>query len=63
MTKREAAIVTAYTGILIGEFQDALEYFQEITGRMIFTHMLADESFLKEIKDKSSNDFMQIMVA
>lgn len=32
MTKREAAIVSAYTGYLIGEFKDYHAYVEEIMG-------------------------------
>lgn len=32
MTKREAAIVSAYTGYLIGEFSDFQAYAEEVMG-------------------------------
>lgn len=32
MTKIEAAIVSAYTGILIGEFEDFHDYAEEVMG-------------------------------
>ena len=38
MTKREAAIVSVYTGVLIGDFSDFYAYAVEIMGRPIFTH-------------------------
>lgn len=60
MTKREAAIVSAYTGYLIGEFSDFHAYAEEIIGRPIFTHeipILADE-----LKEKSKKDFMSIKI-
>lgn len=60
MTKREAAIVSAYTGYLIGEFSDFQAYAEEIIGRPIFTHellMIADE-----LAKKSREDFMSIKV-
>tara|TARA_R110000868_G_scaffold162439_1_gene393687 strand:+ start:27193 stop:27384 length:192 start_codon:yes stop_codon:yes gene_type:complete len=58
MTKNEAAIVGAYTGILIGSFSDMHKYVEKIMGRPVFTHelpLLADE-----IQKKSSDDFLQI---
>ena len=32
MTKREAAIVSAYTGVLIGDFNEMHRYIEEIMG-------------------------------
>lgn len=61
MTKRECAIVTAYTGIAmltgndLGEFY---KYVEEKIGRPVFSHefyTLADE-----IKEKSKADFIKL---
>ena len=60
MTKREAAIVSVYTGVLIGDFSDFYAYAVEIMGRPIFTHefpYIADE-----LKEKSKKDFMSIQI-
>lgn len=61
MTKREAAIVSAYTGYLIGEFGDFHAYVEEIMGRPVFTHELP--SIAEELKEKSKADFMSIKIA
>ncbi len=42
MNKREAAIVAAYTGFLIGEFSDMHKYIEEIMGGSVFTHELGE---------------------
>jgi hypothetical protein len=58
MTKNEAAIIGAYTGILIGSFSDLHEYIEKIMKRPVFTHeipFIADE-----IKNKASDDFIQL---
>lgn len=60
MTKREAAIVSAYTGYLIGSFSDFHAYAEEIFGRPIFTHEFP--SIVEELKEKSKKDFMSIKV-
>lgn len=60
MTKREAAIVSAYTGYLIGEFSDFQAYAEEIIGRPLFTHefpYIADG-----LKEASKKDFMSIKI-
>lgn len=60
MTKREAAIVSVYTGYLIGEFSDFQAYAEEIIGRPIFTHEFP--SIADELKEKSKKDFMSIKI-
>ena len=62
MTKEEGAIVSAYTGILIGEFSNLHEYIEKILNRPVFTHELADLKICAEIKEKSRNDFINIIV-
>lgn len=60
MTRREAAIVSAYTGYLVGEFSDLHVYINEILGRPVFTHQLPDVK--DEIIEKSRADFVAITV-
>lgn len=60
MTKREAAIVSAYTGYLIGEFSDFQAYAEEVMGRPIFTHEFPH--IADELKEKSKKDFMSIKI-
>lgn len=60
MTKREAAIVSAYTGYLIGEFSDFQAYAEEVMERPIFTHELP--YIAEELKWKSTKDFMSIRI-
>ena len=62
MTRREAAIVTAYTGFLIGEFVDFHEYAERVMGRQIYTHEFAKDYICEELKNKSRNDFISIIV-
>lgn len=60
MTKREGAVLSAYTGILLCEsFDDVHGYITEIMGRPVFTHELP---FLeKEIKKRSEAEFKEII--
>jgi len=60
MNKKEAAIVGAYTGILIGDFSDMHKYIEEKLGRPVFTHELANSGTVKKIKNASKNDFLEI---
>ena len=62
VTKREAAIISAYTGFLLGEFSDLHEYVEGILGRPVFTHEFGDKTVTREIKEKSYDDFISIQV-
>ena len=62
MTKKEAAIVAAYTDTLIGEFSDLHEYIEKILNRPVFSHEFADKEIWVEIKEKSRQDFINIIV-
>lgn len=62
MTKREAAIVSAYTGYLIGEFSDFHAYAEDIMGRPLFTHEFSDTKVITEIKNKAAKDFNSIKI-
>lgn len=62
MNKREAAIISAYTGVLIGTFDVLHKYIEEIMGRPVFTHELAEEEIFNKIKEFSKDDFMNIKI-
>lgn len=62
MNKREAAIISAYTGVLIGDFSSMQEYIEEIMNRPVLTHELADRATINKIKDLSRDDFINIKV-
>ncbi len=62
MTKREAAIVSAYTGFLLGSFSDLHEYIEEVMGRPVWTHELANKEVMAELKEKAKPDFVAITV-
>jgi len=62
MTRREAAIIGAYTGIVVGTFDDIHRYVEESLGRPVWTHEFANESLQQEIKEKSKSDFLSITI-
>ena len=62
MNKREAAIVTAYTSQLIGEFSDFHKYAEEILGRSIMTHEFSDKEFFDSIKALAKMDYFNLSV-
>ena len=63
MTNKERAIISAYTGIamLAGDkFSIFHKYIEDILGRPVWTHELADPAIWKEIKEKSKKDFLNL---
>ena len=60
ITKREAAIISAYSGIMLGKWEDCHKYIEEIMGRPVYTHELPILIF--EIQEKAKPDFMKLEV-
>ena len=61
MTKRECAIVQAYTGYCMCSGDDSkffYEYLKELYGRDVYTHEIPDLS--KDIQDKAKDDFVSL---
>lgn len=61
ITRAQAAIIGAYTGILCGPFEDMHEYIEQIMERPVFTHELANKELCEEIKERSKQDFLDIL--
>lgn len=61
LTKRQAAIVGAFTGFLSGQFSDMHEYIEEIMGRPVWTHEMADKETAAKIKEAARADFLSIV--
>lgn len=60
MTRRESAIIGAFTGALAGPFDALHEYVEEIMERPVFTHEMGNRAIADEIKDKSKADFIAL---
>jgi hypothetical protein len=60
MTRREAAIVAAYTGYLIGEFSDMHEYIEKIMGHPVWTHEMGSKNFMEHVREMAKPDFIAL---
>ena len=60
MTKRECAIVSAYTGILCGDFNEFHKYVEELMNRPVYTHEFANADLWKAIRKLSKDDFVNL---
>lgn len=60
MTRREAAIITAHTGHLVGYLDDFYNYLNELYGRRIYT--VEVPKLLDDIVERSKKDFYNIKI-
>ena len=60
LTKEQAAIIGAYTGIAMGPFQDIHEYAERILGRAIWTHEFANPEIWEELKQEAKADLFEL---
>jgi len=61
MTKRECAIVEAYTGVVMCAGKDTMhvyKYLEDIIGHPVYTHEIYD--LMEEIQEKSKPDFVRL---
>ena len=60
LTKRQAAIIGAFTGFTCGPFADIQEYADEVLGFATFTHQFGDVDFAATLKEAARQDFLNI---
>ena len=60
INKREAAIITAYTGFFIGDVGELYEYLSEKAGRPVYTHEI--HYMTTYYKDSIRKDFVSMEV-
>jgi hypothetical protein len=61
ITREQAAIIGAYTGILAGPFSDMHEYIEKLVGRPVEVRELGNEEFVETIKKLAKADFLAIL--
>lgn len=60
ISKRDLAILTAYTGNLFGKFQDFQGYAEEILGQPFFTHQFGEKGIFEKLHERSKQDFLEL---
>lgn len=61
LTREQAAIIGAFTGITVGPFSDIHGYAERALGRPVWTHEFADEALMEKLKAAARDDFMAIV--
>lgn len=57
LTERQAAILTAQTGVMVGHFSGFHKYAEELMGRPVFIHEFGSGGIMDELKKKSYEEF------
>lgn len=60
LTKEQAIIISAYTGVLACPFSDLHQFMEERLGRPVFTHEMGDPSFTEELRVATREDFLKL---
>ena len=62
MTKHEAAIVSAFTGVTIGKFAELHDYSELALKRQVMTYEFGSKEFAAKLKDAARADFISMTV-
>lgn len=54
------AIISAFTGVMLGEFDDMHKYIEKILGRSVWTNELGDKALAELIKVKAKKDMLEL---
>ena len=60
LTREQAAIIGAFTGIGCGPFEDIHQLAELMLGRPVWTHEFADKEVWQELKDKVKPKFLEL---
>ena len=60
LTKRQAAIVTAYTGMFLGDFHTFHAYVEELMERPVYTHEMGSLDLAAEVKRRAKADYVSL---
>lgn len=61
LTKEQAAIIGAYTGVTVGPFDDIKEYAERKLGRQLWTHEMGTDAFEQELREAAREDFLAVV--
>ena len=60
ITKREAAIISAYTKPMLKNLSDRHEYIEKLFGHPVFTHQMGNKEFSLELRALAKPDFVKL---
>ncbi len=60
LTREQAAIIGAFTGISCGPFGDIHEKIEKVMDRPVFTHEMASKELWEEVKKRIQQEFLDL---
>lgn len=60
LTRKQAALIGVYTGVLCGPFSDLHEKIEQLCGRPVFTHEMANKDLMAKVADLAKAEFLSI---
>lgn len=61
ISKHEAAVISAYTGVFMcKDFSDLHEYVEKVMQRPVWTHEMGDRAIAAAIKERAKPDFLKV---
>jgi hypothetical protein len=60
LTKEQAAIIGAYTGVTCGPFRDVQDYASRLLGRPLWAREMGSQACADEIRAAAKADFLAI---
>ncbi len=61
MTTHEKVVLTAYTGVMMCEMSELLDYLTKKLGYPVFDAEIGSKGFLEKIKPIVKDDFMEVI--
>ena len=62
MTKKEAILLSAYTGyLLVDNIGEVYMFLNDLMGRPVYSHELASEEFMKEVQKRCKSMVMELV--
>lgn len=60
MTKYEKLVISAYTGVLMVNFEELHEFIEKKLGHPVWSHEFADPNFNEELQKIFKDEFLRI---
>jgi hypothetical protein len=60
LTREQAAIIGLYTGVSVGPFEDVHRLAEDLLGRPVFTHELANDNVWEKLKELIKPQFVDL---
>lgn len=60
LTREQAAIIGAYTGIMCGPFGDVHAAIERVMGRPVWTHEMASSELMSEVRERIKPEFLAL---